>query len=328
MGLFDDKSNEQDFEKMREESQSLSPETKTEVVPPSPQTSPSQETGVAEDKLAEKVRESKDPDHWVPLPTFLEEKKERQRLEAYQREMAERQARLDERYKIIESRLQPQSQAPDPSTDPLGALQYQDKQQQETIWSVKAKLDQFERQQQEQQQIQQLTMHVSSSEQEFAKKAPDYWDAVEHLRGVRMAQYELAGLTPDQQVQALYADTRNWTMALVNSGKHPAEATYELAKKYGYVAGGDTGVREADNGARAPNRNEDGTFAKAVNPKVEAAKQTLKTVERGQASSKSLGNTAGKAVDDGMPSHEELATMSDEDFDKWTSKKNWKKFWV
>jgi len=328
MGLFDDKSNEEDFQKMREESQSLSPETKTEVVPPSPQTSPSQDRPVEESTLAEKVKESKDPDHWVPLPTFLEEKKERQRLEAYQREMAERQARLDERYKLIESRLQPQSQAPDPSTDPLGHLQYQDQQQQLNIKTFQDRLQQFERQQQEQQQIQQLTMHVSSSEQDFAKKTPDYWNAVDHLKSVRMAQYELAGLTPDQQMQALYADTRNWTMALVNSGKHPAEATYELAKKYGYVAGGDTGVREADNGARTPNRNEDGTFAKAVNPKVEAAKQTLKTVERGQASSKSLGNSAGKAVDDGMPSPDELAVMSDEDFDKWTSKKNWKKFWV
>lgn len=321
-GILVDEGLDTDFQKMREESQVVSPQPSTEDVPPQSPVPPSQD----------EPKQAADPDlkNWVPLPTFLEEKKERQRLEAIQRELTERQTRLDERYQHIEQQLKPKAEpTPDPNQDPLGYLNYRDNQRQLTLNQFQDRLAQHEQAQAEQQHLNAITNHVGRSEQEFVKTTADYYDAVNHLREVRMAQYELAGLPPDQQMEALAADTKSWAMALMRSNKNPAEATYELAKKYGYVTGGNTALRPTDNGdARAPDqtRNADGTFAKTPNPKAEVAKQTLKTVQRGQAASKTISGP-GEA-DDGVPSPEELATMDEESFDKWTSGKNWKKYWA
>jgi hypothetical protein len=170
-------------------------------------------------------------------------------------------------------------------------------------------------------QNQRLAAHVAATEQAFAQQAPDYYDAVEHLRKVRIQQYALAGLDEAEQQQALMADTYNWTRALLQKGRNAAEATYELAKSYGY------GPKSAPADGQQP-RNADGTFAKpAVDSKVEQAKADLRKVANGQAAAKSLGDSVGASPRNGMPSPAELAAMDDDDFDKWTNSKNWKKFW-
>jgi hypothetical protein len=308
------------FNKLREESRQAEPPEPDPSTASSPkadaQTPPSPKTEAEELVEAKRV---------VPEAVFLEEKAERKRLEKLWQEAAERQARLEERYQVIEERMRPQAPPPpDKAQDPVGYLEHeiaQAKQAGPQVQQLQQRLEAWETQQR-------IAATVSQSEQEYAARTPDYYDAVEHIRQARVSQYKLAGLNEQQQTQALMADTRNWTMALLQSGKNPAEATYELARAYGYAAKPAGGTAPSNGVDPAPvARNADGTFAKPTNPKVEQAKQTLKTVERGQQAAKSLGDAPGGTASTDLPSAEELASMSDEDFDKYTSGKNWKKYW-
>ena len=318
----------EEFDKLREESRqevppapepgrTSSPDPATAPTPPSPPT-------------AEELIEAK---RVVPEAVFLEQKKERQRLEKLVQEQADRQARLEERYKQIEERMKPPpAPLPDRATDPVGYLEHEIAQTKAPVQTLVEKLNRFEQQAQAQQQEAQLAMWANSAEQEFGTKQADYLNAVDHLRAARMKQYELAGLPPEQHALALRADTRNWLLALAQSGRDPAEATYELARAYGYSGAAPADPNPVANGAgTAPEKPRDpntGQFlSKPPDPRVERKKEALKTVARGQEAAKSLGDAPGASPDNGLPDPDELMKMSDEDFDKWTSGKNWKKFW-
>jgi DNA repair exonuclease SbcCD ATPase subunit len=323
----------EDFDKLREESRQVEPPepdpSRTSSPPADTQTSPSPEP--------EKKKDS-EPDlkNWVPLPTYLEEKKERQRLEKIQQELNERQTRAEERLRILAEKFTaPPAPAPDKTQDPVGYLEHEIAQTKAPLQNLQQKLEQYEQQQQQQAQLEQIRNYVVTAEQDFAAKTPDYWDAMNHIRQARFAQYRLAGLNEQQQAQALAQDTYAWTRSLLQSGKNPAEATYELARAYGYSgsASGPAASTAAAQGSQEPAggavqpRNSDGTFAKPQNPKVEKAKETLKTVERGQQAAKSLGDSPGGSASTEIPDLSELASMSDEEFDRLTSGKNWKKYW-
>jgi hypothetical protein len=323
-----DQEKDDDFDKLREESRQAEP---PEPDTPSRASSPPADAQTPPSPKAEPPEELVEAKRVVPEAVFLEEKNERKRLERLYQEQAERQARIEERHRIWEERLKAaqapaEPPVPDKAQDPVGYLEHQIQQARKEaapVQELQQRLAAYEQQQR-------IAATVSGAEQEFAAKTQDYFDAVEHLRSVRMRQYELAGLTQDEQQQALMADTRNWVLATLQKGKNPAEATYELARAYGYAAKPARDLA-ADSGADSATkpRNPDGTFApKPPDPKVEKAKETLKTVERGQQAAKSLGDSVGGTANTDLPSMSELATMSDEEFDRVTAGKNWKKFFV
>lgn len=314
-----------EFDKLREESRQAEPPEPSPPGTSSPQAEA--QTPPSPPPAEEKKDRELDLKNWVPLDKFLHEKQERQQLEKLHEELRERQARAEERLRILAEKFAaPAVPVPDKTQDPVGYLEHEIQQTKAPLQTLTQKLEQYEQRQQEQAQTQQMAAFVSQTEQEFSAKTPDYWNAIEHIRQARLSQYQLAGLNAQQQVQALYADTRNWTMALLQSGKNPAEATYELARAYGYSGAAAAPVAGE---APAPARNPDGTFApvKQANPKVEKAKETLKTVERGQQAAKSLGDSPGGTASTEIPDLTELASMSDEEFDRLTSGKNWKKYW-
>ena len=298
---------------------------------PTPEPSEKRPSPPQEEASAQTPPASTEPDlkNWVPLSAHLEEKAERKRLEKLYQDAAQERARLDERYKLIEERLRPQPQVPDKAQDPVGYLEAQIEQAKkaaEPVQQLQQRLEAWEMQQR-------VAATVGNAEQEFAKGKEDYWNAVEHIRQARLKQYALAGLDAQQQVQALHADTANWTISLLRAEKNPAEATYELAKSYGYVNGagpaqpGNQPAPTSNGAVDASNRNPDGTF-RSPNTKVEKAKETLRTVERGQQASKaSVGDSPGGSPDTDLPSPTELASMDDEQFDRYLGGKNWSKYW-
>lgn len=300
-----------EFDQLREESRQAPPPVDGAVSSPAP---PDTQTPPSSKEPEKKEAGSPDLDlkNWVPLAAHLEEKKARQRLDKLVAETQEKYVRLEERFKLQNERATVAPEIPDRAQDPVGYLEYQTREAkelatkaQEPVKRLTERLDSFE-------QNQRLATHVGAVENDFATKQPDYWNAVEHIRKIRTTQYVLAGLDEAQQAHALNADTNAWIMALLHSGKNPAEATFELAKAYGYSVKAEPGSTE-------------GNVVK-FNPKVEEAKEKIKTVERGQQASKSLGEGVG-----GSPPTkrgvEDLALMDDDEFDK-LSQKDWKKFWT
>ena len=313
-----------EFDKLREESR--------QEVPPAPEPGRTSSPDPAKAQTPPSTEELVEAKRVVPEAVFLEEKSERKRLEKLLTEQAERLTRTEERHRIWEERFQQARQpapppAPDKAQDPVGYLEHQieqTRQQVQPVQQLEQRLNNWE-------QFQRVKYYVDTAETEFAAKTPDYYNAMDRIREARLAQYKLQGLNEQQQQQQLGHDTWAFAVSMMQQGRNPAEAVYELARAYGYSgsAPADATAATGDAGAApAQPRNSDGTFAKQPpDPKVERKKEALKTVARGQEAAKSIGDAAGEAADAGIPDLDELSRMDDEAFDKWTSGKNWRKFW-
>jgi hypothetical protein len=83
---------------------------------------------------------------------------------------------------------------------------------------------------------QQFLQQVSIAEQEFVKTQPDYFDAVNHIRQVRLQQIQMFSpeVTQEQAIQMIRSEEINMALGLAKSGRNPITTAYQLAKAYGY----------------------------------------------------------------------------------------------
>ena len=77
---------------------------------------------------------------------------------------------------------------------------------------------------------------LQAAEAAFVKETPDYYDALNHVRQVRVQQLKLMapGITDQQIAQAIGNEEMNLSMQLARDGRNPITTVYELAKAYGY----------------------------------------------------------------------------------------------
>lgn len=161
----------------------------------------------------------------VPLAAHLAERTRwQQRDEQRQREL---QA-LNERIAALE----PKAAAPDFVEDPKG---YVDAQTQAARDELKGLKDQAE-QLQQQQQFGRFTQELGGHEAAFVQQNPDYFDALGHVRNIRMQQLSLMypTATPEQIQQAIGQEELNAAYVFMQQGRNPAECAFEMAKALGY----------------------------------------------------------------------------------------------
>lgn len=232
----------------------------------------------------------------VPLQALHEErariKQMRSELEAEKRARAADMEKLQKRLEIL-------AKGPDPEPpafeqDPASHLKYQLDSVQERL-AQQQKIDQ-ERQQQAEQQaaFQRLAQQIDASERHFVQQTPDYQDALQHLRTMRVRELT-EGFGVDQSLAAQQAERELMEFAIANAqrGVNPAEAAYRIAGVRGY--------------------------AKKAAP-AQTAQEKLETQQRG-AAAKSLGGGGSPAK--GL-SIEALAAMSEDEFAKLTPEQ-WRK---
>jgi len=134
-----------------------------------------------------------------------------------------------------------QPQVPDFETDPAGHLRHQ-------VDTLKSVLGQMSAQQQAQQQQAAVESQraaaaqaVTVTEGEFAKKTPDYYDAVDFMREKTAKRFEVLGIPKDQIPAAVAHDMQQFGLRALRAGFNPAEKLFQLAKIEGY-----NGTREAN----------------------------------------------------------------------------------
>lgn len=259
------------------------------------------EATVTEPKVEEKPEAKVDTDTdqkpekqgFVPQQALHEERKTRQEL---QREFEQYRAQTESRFQQMMERLQPKQQeqvAPDPETDPIGAL----KAQREELERIRQYNNQFAQQQQAQAQVQQITNRAAALEREFVQKTPDYNDASQHLINSRDQELQFLGvLDPVQRQQTIQAETIALANMALQQGQNPAEVVYTLAKQRGFTP------------------KQAAAAAQAASPDAEK----LARIAEGQQAGQSLGSAAGSAPAAEV-SAKVLANMSDDDFDKFLS---------
>lgn len=226
----------------------------------------------------------------VPLPALQEERAKRreatQRAQDFERQLAE-QARFNQQLLARIAQGQ-QPQAPDPGTDPLGAVVHTSQQTQAELARMRqeqAQRDAWQAQQAQQAQWQQA---VQVHEASFRQQTPDYDEAVKFAQAARMKEYQAMGLSRDAAAQRLTQDKYELINWAFQSGESPAKAAYDWAAARGYVP----------------------------------AQKRLEMQREGQGASTPTG---GGGKSGGAPSLEALLKMDSKDFAKATAGDNWEK---
>ncbi len=228
----------------------------------------------------------------VPLAALHEERQRRkefqQRFEAAEAQRMQDMQRLEQRLQALQAPPQP---LPDVATDPVANFDRRigelTAQQQQVLQNMQAS----QARQEQQAQIQRLTSTVQTQEAQFAQSAPDYNEAVNHLREVRKQELIAFGYDEDQAATEAQNELVRTAFQLAAQGKNPAQVAYNLAKVRGYVVKTQTGVQ-----------------------KIEAHQKV-------SAASRSLGG--GGAVRNNLTA-EALLSMDDAEFDA-LSKSDWRK---
>jgi DNA repair exonuclease SbcCD ATPase subunit len=159
-----------------------------------------------------------------------------QSLATEQQRYAEAKTRLDALEKQLQEKLTSQTQAPDPETDPLGAMMHQLNQVNKNVEELQTKLVQEQQNNLLKQQFEQFTSSVRDIKNAYAKTVPDFDDAYSHIRNVRIEDLRAVGVSEADIPKVLLQDELNISQNAIQHGKNPAEEIYKMAKRYGYAA--------------------------------------------------------------------------------------------
>lgn len=220
----------------------------------------------------------------------------RKSLQEEQRLRADLQAKLDAEQALKAKAAE--TPAPNPETDPLGAMMHQLNSVNKTVQDLQAKLLEQRHQQEQQQQLTEFQTSMRNLRDEFTKSTPDFQAAYDHLRNTRTEDMKALGIPQDQINQALLRDELIIAQNAIQQGKNPAEIMYQMSKRHGYSA---SSVKQA----------------------VQQSTTKLDTIQRGQQTSKPL-SAAPPANDD--ISLETLKNASEADLNKLVlDDKSWNK---
>jgi len=88
----------------------------------------------------------------------------------------------------------------------------------------------------ERDQLQRVMGEIAQLENAYVGENPDYYDALEHVRGVRIAQMREfnPNVTQDEITQIIRHEETNLAVQLRTQGRNPAQVVHNLAKHYGY----------------------------------------------------------------------------------------------
>lgn len=98
------------------------------------------------------------------------------------------------------------------------------------------KVTEAQQQQQQREQAQQIARSITEAEAQFKATAPDYADALRHIRQVRIDTIKEMNpeATDEQIVQTILTEEARTAAQVMAQGRNPAEYAYNLAKRFGY----------------------------------------------------------------------------------------------
>lgn len=210
--------------------------------------------GKPETKAAEKPKDT------VPLAVFLEKTNRlKEALDAKDITLKQFEAKLA----ALEAKLPKEQPEPEPDyiEDPKGYVDHKLTTALKGIEEANRKAEESgtkaqetAAQAREEVQRQRFFADLQAHEQRFMQTAPDYHDALAHVRQVRAAQLrEFApDITDEQIVTTIVAEEQNLAVQLARQGRDPVQTAYNLAKHYGYQPKAKE-AKDANGGGAKPN---------------------------------------------------------------------------
>jgi hypothetical protein len=247
------------------------------------------------------------PPQVVPLAVHI-----RQR-EKYERELAS----IKEQTEIGNQRLQqlmetitPKPLPVDRNTDPLGATLQEMDSLRSDIRDTKEMLARRQQEENNRAQINAFQNAVIADEQEFAKQAGDYPEAITYVKDMKFREYVALGLDAQQAAARVQQDAFALAQHAFQQGYSPSELAYRMAVAVGY--------KKSE--ARAIAAQQDDELATAPIPEKTSAQQAVEMRAAGAQRSKASG---GAGSTGGALTFAELANLDNEEFAKMTSGKKW-----
>lgn len=203
------------------------------MTPASPPEPPTPEVQAAQTQQTSPAPPAADPST-PPAVTVEAIEILRQSLEEAQRRAGHLEARLEQ----LNSKPPevPDPPAPDPNTDPLGAMMHQLATVNKTVAQLQAQLVQQQQQSQQLTEFQRFQQQVHTLRNEFVKTTPDFDAAYAHVRDARVADLKMLGYTEDKIQRQLFEEEATLAQNAIKQGRNPAQVVYEMAKRHGYTA--------------------------------------------------------------------------------------------
>lgn len=201
------------------------PAVAPEPVAADPAPEPAPATDAAPEPPPPQDEAPEEHDRRVPLKALQEERQKRAEAERRAAEVERKIAELSARFDQVAPKQPEAPPPPDPETDPIGALKYQNEQLRE--------LRTREEQARYEQELNAVAYRAAT---EFAAQAPDYRDAYQYAINSRAMELRALG-TPDHAIpDILHREEMNLIATAHSNGRNPAEAIYQFAKARGFQA--------------------------------------------------------------------------------------------
>ena len=195
---------------------------------------------------------AKQDDKTVPLAALHEarqiQKELREELRRRDESIQAAQSKAEKMEQTFQAFLQKQNEVPAPKyeEDPLGALKWQNEQLEKRLTQVNTDFTKTAQTFQQQQAMQSFSQHIIAQEDVFRQTQPDYDAAVEHMKKVRLSDFQDMGFDDVAARQMLDQEIVNFAQAAMRQGKNPAQAAYSIAKRYGYTPAAQTSEKQLE----------------------------------------------------------------------------------
>lgn len=167
-------------------------------------------------------------------------KKEREKWQARMAGMEEKLSKYDQ----LEGKLNQfyanqetkdlDASTPDYDENPAEYLRIRQERMEKQQDKMSENLSEYDKQREQQAQMQQIGTAISADEQRFVKEKPDYNNALQFVRDREMQRIKMAGYDDTQAMQALSQMEFQIGAQMINQQQSPAEYIYNMAKWYGY----------------------------------------------------------------------------------------------
>jgi hypothetical protein len=247
---------------------------------------------------------------YVRREALRQERERRKSLQKELQEAREQRARLDERLRIFaeaNKAAQPKAETaqaepeavPDPEQDIFAYARHLEKQ----VNELRTGFKETQEQTRAREDGERILNSYKADAQQFAAREPAFTDAYQHLYASRARELQFAGMTDPKQILATIAqDEIAIARQAIEMGVSPAERIYQIAQARGFTP-------KAFEPAPDPAAN--------AKPVGDTAAQKAERAAAGQRGPGRSLSAAGGAPAGGLPTVEQLAKMSEEDFNKF-----------
>lgn len=196
------------------------------------------EPGPPEEKPSEEPPEGEDEHKQVPYAALAEERRKRQERDRQIEELTGKVGKMESVFARLQDATKPEepkeAPPPDPREKPLDAIEYLNRKVSEAEAREKQTAAQRAEAEQNAKAWQEFTNKLDSIEAEFAKDAPDYFDAVAFAKQARADELAMFGYTAQQAQEMAMRDAVQLANLSMRNNRNPAEVFYNYAQKRGY----------------------------------------------------------------------------------------------